>query len=173
MSAKRRPLYINKELYNIRGCLDPVINVMGCSDTNKNKLQNPSVIHETNLVSLINPSLAYIYCSTTLSNHRLIRLKKFVSQQFHNQFIFNTPCMFQTSDKTATKVQEEETITLGITWQGDRQLRRQYLRVHSSLQQTHLSPCGMHDQWPSRMIVLGIGNSHHRSLLAKSAVTYQ
>ena len=44
-------------------------------DTNKNKLQNLSVLHETNLLSLINPSLAHVYCSTTLSNHRLIRLK--------------------------------------------------------------------------------------------------
>jgi hypothetical protein len=48
------------------------------------KLQNPSVIRETNLLSLINLSLAYIYCSTTLSNHELIRLKKFVSQNSLN-----------------------------------------------------------------------------------------
>ena len=40
------------------------------------KLQKSSVIHETNLLSLINPLLAYVYCSTTLSNHGLIRLKK-------------------------------------------------------------------------------------------------
>jgi hypothetical protein len=58
---------------------------MWCSDTNKkNKLQNPSIIRETNLLSLINASLAYIYCSTTLSNHGLIRLKKFVSQNSFN-----------------------------------------------------------------------------------------
>jgi hypothetical protein len=29
-----------------------------------------------NLLKLINPSLAHIYCSTSLSNHKLIRLKK-------------------------------------------------------------------------------------------------
>ena len=33
------------------------------------------LIYETNLLSLINPPLAHIYCSTTLSNHGLIRLK--------------------------------------------------------------------------------------------------
>ena len=31
-------------------------------------------------LSLINMSLAHVYCSTTLSNHKLIRLKRFVSQ---------------------------------------------------------------------------------------------
>ena len=38
------------------------------------------------LLSLINPSLAYVYCSTTLSNRELIRLKKFVSQISHNLY---------------------------------------------------------------------------------------
>ena len=33
-----------------------------------------------NLLSLINPSLANINCSTILSNHDVIRLKRFVSQ---------------------------------------------------------------------------------------------
>jgi hypothetical protein len=33
-----------------------------------------------NLLSLINPSLVNIYCSITLSNHGVIRLKRFVSQ---------------------------------------------------------------------------------------------
>ena len=34
---------------------------MGCSDTNKkNKLQNPSVIRKTNLLSLMNPLLAHV-----------------------------------------------------------------------------------------------------------------
>jgi len=33
-----------------------------------------------NLTRLINLSLEIIYCSTTLSNHDLIRLKKFVSK---------------------------------------------------------------------------------------------
>jgi hypothetical protein len=32
-----------------------------------------------NLLSLINPSLAHVYCGATLSNHGLNRLKKFVS----------------------------------------------------------------------------------------------
>jgi hypothetical protein len=32
------------------------------------------LIHETNLLSLINPSLAHVYCSTTWSNHELISL---------------------------------------------------------------------------------------------------
>jgi hypothetical protein len=56
----------------------------GCSDTNKkNKLQNPSVIRETNLLSLINPSLAHVYYSTILLNHSLIRLKKIdLAKQF-------------------------------------------------------------------------------------------
>jgi len=40
----------------------------------------PAIIYETNLLSLINPLLEYIYCSTTLSNHALIRLNRFVSQ---------------------------------------------------------------------------------------------
>jgi hypothetical protein len=54
---------------------------IGCSDTNKkNKLQIPLVNREMNLLSLINPSLAHVYCSTTVSNHGLIRLKKFVSR---------------------------------------------------------------------------------------------
>jgi len=51
---------------------------MGCcmeySDSNKkNKLQ-------MNLLSLINPSLAYVYCTTVLSNYGLVRLNKLVSQ---------------------------------------------------------------------------------------------
>jgi len=33
-----------------------------------------------NLLSLINSSPANVYCSITLSNHKAIRLKKFVSQ---------------------------------------------------------------------------------------------
>jgi hypothetical protein len=41
----------------------------------KNKLQIPSVNRETNLLRLINPSLAHVYFSTILSNHGLIRLK--------------------------------------------------------------------------------------------------
>ena len=58
---------------------------IGCSDTNKkNKLHNSSVIRETNLLSLINSSLAHVYCSITLSNHGLIRLNKFVSQSSLN-----------------------------------------------------------------------------------------
>ena len=53
-----------------------------------------------NFLDIINISLAHVYCSTTLSNHRLIRLKRFISQinrklcnQFYNQSIFNTLCM--------------------------------------------------------------------------------
>jgi hypothetical protein len=58
---------------------------MGCSDINKkNKLQIPPVNHEMNLLSLINPSLPHVYYSTTVSNHGLIRLKKFVSQISRN-----------------------------------------------------------------------------------------
>jgi hypothetical protein len=33
---------------------------------------------ETNLLSLINPSLETVYCSTTLSNHDIISLVRFV-----------------------------------------------------------------------------------------------
>jgi len=50
---------------------------IGYSDTNK-KI-NYRINNETNLLSLINSSLAHIYCSTTLSNHGLIRFNKFVS----------------------------------------------------------------------------------------------
>jgi hypothetical protein len=48
------------------------------------KLHNPSVLRKMNLLSLINPSSAYVYCSILLSNHRLIRLKRFVSQNSLN-----------------------------------------------------------------------------------------
>jgi hypothetical protein len=59
--------------------------VAGYSDTNKkNKLHNPSVLRKMNLLSLINPSLTYVYCSILLSNHKLIRLKRFVSQNSLN-----------------------------------------------------------------------------------------
>jgi hypothetical protein len=45
-----------------------------CLDTNKkNKLQIPLVNRETNLLNLINSSLAYVYCSTTVSHYGLIR----------------------------------------------------------------------------------------------------
>ena len=50
-----------------------------CSDTNKK-------INDASLLSLINLSLAYVYCSTTLSNHGLIKLKKFVSQSSRNLY---------------------------------------------------------------------------------------
>jgi hypothetical protein len=33
-----------------------------------------------NTLSLINPSLEIVYCSTTLSNHNIIRLVRFVSK---------------------------------------------------------------------------------------------
>jgi len=35
---------------------------------------------ETNLLSQINLSLEVVYCSTILSNHSPIRLKRFISQ---------------------------------------------------------------------------------------------
>ena len=55
--------------------------------------------YEINLLSLINPSLTNIYCSTTLSNHCAIRVKRFVSQ-FSGDVIgffstFNTPYICQ------------------------------------------------------------------------------
>jgi hypothetical protein len=37
-----------------------------------------------NLLRLINLSLAHVYCSMILSNHGMIRLKKFVSQNTRN-----------------------------------------------------------------------------------------
>ena len=80
----------------IRPCLDPGCKLFGCyiwcyvgvsyvgiRILIKNKLQNPLVNHEMNLLNLINPSLAHI-CSTLLSNHELIRLKRFVSQSSRN-----------------------------------------------------------------------------------------
>jgi hypothetical protein len=39
---------------------------------------------QENLLSLINLLLAHFYLSTTLSNHGLIRLKKFISQSSRN-----------------------------------------------------------------------------------------
>ena len=77
----------------------------------KNKLQNMSVLHETNFLSLINPSLAHVYGSKTLSNHGLIRLKRFVSQLVANYVISFVISLYlilhacvQTSDGTATKI---------------------------------------------------------------------
>ena len=64
-----------------------------------------------NLLSLINPSLAHIYGSTTLSNHRLIRLKKSsrkltticaISYFFRLYLILHA--YVQTSDGTGTKI---------------------------------------------------------------------
>jgi hypothetical protein len=83
-----------------------------CSDSNKkNKLQNSSVIHETNLLSLINSSLAHVYCSTTLSNHGLIRLKNLSRKiilicvfSFVNSLYLILHACVQTFDGTATKV---------------------------------------------------------------------
>jgi hypothetical protein len=40
------------------------------------------VIHETNLLNLINMSLTHIYCSIVLLNHRLIRLNKFICKLY-------------------------------------------------------------------------------------------
>jgi hypothetical protein len=37
------------------------------------------LIHEMNLLSLINLYLAYDYCSITWTNHKLIRFNRFVS----------------------------------------------------------------------------------------------
>ena len=45
---------------------------------------NPPVNRDTNLLSLINPVLANVYCSTILSNHDAIKLKRFVSQFTRN-----------------------------------------------------------------------------------------
>ena len=45
----------------------------------KNELHNPSVLHGTNFLSIINPSLAHVYGSKILPNYGLIRLKRFVS----------------------------------------------------------------------------------------------
>jgi hypothetical protein len=54
----------------------------GFSDTNKkNKLQNPSENCETNLMILINPSLAHIGTIALMDNHGLIMLKN-LSQDF-------------------------------------------------------------------------------------------
>ena len=54
---------------------------MGCSNTNKkNKLQNPPVNREMNLLSLINPSIAHVSTVALMANHGLISLKTFVSQ---------------------------------------------------------------------------------------------
>ena len=64
-----------------------------------------------NLLSLINPSVAHIYCSTTLSNHGLIRLKNpsrkliaicVISYFFSLYLILHA--YVQTFDGTATKI---------------------------------------------------------------------
>jgi hypothetical protein len=49
-----------------------------CSIFFVNKI--PPINCETNLLSLINSLLANVYCSETLSNHGVIRLKRFVLQ---------------------------------------------------------------------------------------------
>ena len=65
----------------------------------QNKLQIPHINCETNLLSLINLSLRNVYCSITLSNHGVVRLKRFVSQftcKLCNWFFlstFNVLCM--------------------------------------------------------------------------------
>jgi hypothetical protein len=59
---------------------------MGCSVLIKKLITDPSVNREINLLSLINPSLANVYCSTTLSNHGEIRLKRFVLQISRNLY---------------------------------------------------------------------------------------
>ena len=53
---------------------------------------------DTNLLSIINPSLEVVYYSTILSNHGSIRIKRFVSQltrglwdEFCQLSTFNTP----------------------------------------------------------------------------------
>jgi hypothetical protein len=48
------------------------------------KQNTASVIYETNLLCLINPSLAYVYYITTLSNLGIVRLKNFVLQNSFN-----------------------------------------------------------------------------------------
>ena len=57
------------------------------------------VNYETNLMSLINPSLAYVYCSNLVSNHVLISLIRFVSRftiylcnVIYFSTTFSTPC---------------------------------------------------------------------------------
>jgi hypothetical protein len=60
-----------------------------------------------NLLSLINLSLAYIYCSTTLSNHGLIRLNKLVlvcAFSFVNNLYLILHVYVQTSAGTATSL---------------------------------------------------------------------
>jgi hypothetical protein len=64
------------------------------------QLHIPPGNYEINLLSIINPSLTNIYCSTILSNHCAIRVKRFVSQfsgELCNWFFstFNTPYMCQ------------------------------------------------------------------------------
>ena len=46
----------------------------------QNQLHRWRLISVTNFLTIINLSLAHAYCSTTMSNHGLIRLKRFVSQ---------------------------------------------------------------------------------------------
>jgi hypothetical protein len=50
------------------------------SDTNKKKLQNPSENCETNLMIIINLSLAHGATVALKAFHGLIRLKRFVSR---------------------------------------------------------------------------------------------
>jgi hypothetical protein len=64
-----------------------------------------------NLLNLINPSLAHVYCSITLPNHGLIRLKKSSRKTVSicafsfiiSLYLILHACV-QTSDVTATKV---------------------------------------------------------------------
>jgi hypothetical protein len=88
---------------------------MGCrrcsNAKKKNKLYNPSIIHKIDLLSLINPSLAYVYCSIILSNYELIRLKKssrktvsiYAFSFIISLYLILCACV-QTSNRTALKV---------------------------------------------------------------------
>ena len=85
---------------------------MGCSDTNKkNKLQNPSVIRKTNLLSLMNPLLAHVTVAPHCQIMDKLGLKnssrKTVSIcafSFINSLYLILHAFVQTSDRTTTKV---------------------------------------------------------------------
>ena len=56
----------------------PALKYFKCNKTVYNFLHRWFVNRETNLMSLINPLLAYVYCSNLVSNHGLIRFIRFV-----------------------------------------------------------------------------------------------
>jgi hypothetical protein len=83
-----------------------------------------------NLLSQINPSLAYVYCSTSLSNHGLIRLKRFFSRKLVTicviSYIFNLYLILNEYVQTFNRTSLVESIYRRKAKGGDELLRFRY-----------------------------------------------